>query len=413
MKSISLMLLGLSLLVAIMSCSKENKPANNDDEIIPTIDLSTKQTEFVAAGNNFSLKLWSTIDKNTTGNYIVSPFGIYATISMLLNGVTDDVLDEVCPLLGYKKTDISEVNTYFKSLLKSLVSIDEKVKLSIANMAVLNNNYNIESSFATSLQNYYDAFVNPIDFNNIDNAKKIINEWCNNKTNGEITELPALEKLSNTSVVVLLNALYFKGEWASRFEPVSTTSEKFTDINGVVSMLPTMKQTSKYNAAVNASYKSIALPFGNKAYTMYIVLPEEKKSIDDILKIPGFLTNILGSVVDVELWLPKFEQKYDCEFLNNTLKSMGLSCLLKGDYSRISKALVDGDVEFDQSSRIKVDENGSTASSVTSAIIKIGSTGSETTSQKIVFHADRPFYYLIVEQSTGIVLFAGRYCKAN
>ena len=156
------MLLGLSLLVAIMSCSKENKPANNDDEIIPTIDLSTKQTEFVAAGNNFSLKLWSTIDKNTTGNYIVSPFGIYATISMLLNGVTDDVLDEVCPLLGYKKTDISEVNTYFKSLLKSLVSIDEKVKLSIANMAVLNNNYNIESSFATSLQNYYDAFVNPI-----------------------------------------------------------------------------------------------------------------------------------------------------------------------------------------------------------------------------------------------------------
>ena len=255
---------------------------------------------------------------------------------------------------------------------------------------------------------YYKAAVENLDFSNQAKALKVINGWCDKQTNGLIPKV--LDEVSTVILAYLLNAVYFKSQWAEKFEKGSTADETFTDETGTKSKIKMMKQRKDFGYYQNDTYQAVCLPYGNGVFKMTVFLPNKGCAVADVTKaLKKESWNTLRfrmSTADVDLWLPKFETKYHID-LNDILSDMGMpSAFNAADFSAMSDDA--NRLSFVmQDAVIKVDEEGTEAAAVSIAGIEKNSMGAP--GDKVVFHADHPFLYLITESSSGAVLFAGRY----
>ena len=209
----------------------------------------------------------------------------------------------------------------------------------------------------------------------------------------------------------LLNALYFKSCWSLKFNKERTVSEPFTLASGAKKQTPMMKQNGDFRYGEGTTFTALRIPYGNGAYSMTVLLPRNGKSTKDVAaELATTDWSVLlrkFSSYETDLWLPKFETKYG-EKLNDILIDMGMAKAFDptADFTAMSPdALCLSFVR--QDAVIKVDEEGTEAAAVTSAGV-IKNTSVETP-KYVVFHADHPFLYIISEQSTGAILFAGRY----
>lgn len=160
----------------------------------------------------------------------------------------------------------------------------------------------------------------------------------------------------------------------------------------------------------NDVLRAVRLPFGNEAYSMVVILPAEGKTLSDVTESldSESWAKFRSSLVpcDVDLWLPKFETKYHID-LNGVLSAMGMPSAFSpksADFSAMSKEDINLSL-VQQDAIIKVDEAGAEAAAVSLA----GFVMAAAPGQHVVFHADKPFLYLITESSTGAILFAGKY----
>lgn len=210
----------------------------------------------------------------------------------------------------------------------------------------------------------------------------------------------------------LLNALYFKSSWATKFNAKLTQDEKFRKEDGTTAKVPMMKHNGVFRYGKGASFRAVLLPYGNKAFSMSVLLPNDGKTVADVTaELKGTdwrgFTSGMDSA-DVDLWLPKFKTQFGIK-LNDVLSGMGMPSSFdpnKADFKGMSPdALCLSFVR--QDAVIKVDEEGTEAAAVSSAgMVK---ETSFAPSEFVVFHADHPFIYLITEASSGAVLFAGRF----
>ena len=182
----------------------------------------------------------------------------------------------------------------------------------------------------------------------------------------------------------------------------------FTLENGEKKNVQMMKNNIELYCLGNDVFTAVKIPYGNGAFNMMIILPDEGHSLEDVTdSLKGkTLKDFSLRHYMVDLWLPKFETKFSFE-LNDILSAMGMPSAFN-EHTADFKAMTDTDIFLSyvkQDAFIKVDENGTEAAAVTSA----GGLTTSLPAGPIVFHADRPFLYLIVESNTGVVLFAGKY----
>ena len=220
-----------------------------------------------------------------------------------------------------------------------------------------------------------------------------------------------LETTDPAMLCYLLNALYFKSQWKEKFNKSNTAEETFTDEAGNKSTVKMMKQNESFSYQHNDVFKIVRMPYGNGAFSMVALLPQEGKTIADALdeiKESGWRETLRSMVhCDVDLWLPRFETKYHID-LNDILSDMGMptSFTNSADFKAMSQhALKLSFVQ--QDAVIKVDEEGTEAAAISMAGM-MKETAAEP-GERVVFHADHPFLYFITEASTGAILFAGRY----
>ena len=208
-----------------------------------------------------------------------------------------------------------------------------------------------------------------------------------------------------------MNATYFKSQWKDKFSKDRTSPEDFTNEAGSKKRVQMMKNNLDCLYQDNAVFRAARLPYGNGAFAMYVILPSVGNTLANV---SGCLSGknweeFRNSMVpcDVDLWLPKFETKFHID-LNDILSEMGMASsfdALKADFTAMSAdAMCLSFVK--QDAVIKVDEEGTEAAAVSHAGMDAASAGP---GEHIVFHADRPFLYLITESSTGTILFAGKY----
>jgi serpin B len=313
------------------------------------------------------------------------------------------------------------VNDYCKNLIDNLPHVDEKVQLDIANAIFVNDKYQLKKQFQQDMANYYDAKAEALDFSSPSTLDRI-NGWCDEKTRGMIPTI--LERVEPLTVSYLLNAIYFKAEWASMFEKNETREEVFTTPDGET-RVPLMHQNVYMNYLRNDTYAAVSIPYGNGRWMMTVMLPEEGKTTDDVissLAASGWSTDFLKNPLreargyEVDLKLPRFETAFDTDDaggLIELLKGMGIRRAFDGNSAEIPNMCENGDLYISmmkQKAKIKVNEEGSEAAAVTIAGLNYLSAVADTQEPpKATFHANRPFVYLIHEQSSGVILFVGKF----
>ena len=384
----------------------------SDDYILKTLDLPAKSGEFIREGNNFAFNLIDRVNKDpdVKGNYIISPLSLQFLLGMLLNGAQGETADEICKVLGYGKGETEAVNEYCQAMMQQLPELDKKTQLALANVLVVNQDYSLKDSYKNTVGQYFKADVFNLDFHDKDGTTKIINDWCSDHTNGLIDDIAP--NVSPDLLAILMNALYFKGIWSSPFSKEATKDETFILEDGNKVKVPMMKKAAEgllYQE--NDTFRAIRLFYGKGAYAMTVILPSEGKTLSDVTATLNgaswneFLSHL--EICDVDLWLPRFETKSSI-ILNSILSAMGMPSVfdeMKADLKAMSDyALCVSRIK--QDAAIKVNEEGAEAAAISIAEVLATSVGPGT---QVVFHANRPFLYLITETGRGTILFAGRY----
>ena len=438
---ISLAAMALSSLMLSCSSSEDDVDlgeaktvVNMLSERIP-INLTTEQQVFVNDNNQFTLNFLKTVNETESNgkSFIYSPLSITYVLGMVNDAATGLTEKELEETLGFHEGGIQAVNDYCKKLIDGLPKVDNKVTLNIANAIFLNKNYTLKPQFEQDMQTYYDAKAETLDFKAPETLNHI-NSWASEKTNGMIPTI--LDDIDPLMVSYLLNAIYFKADWASKFDLKNTKNETFTPENGNSSTdIPMMHQNVLIQYINNSMFSAIKIPYGNGMWNMMVMLPEKGFTTDHIINhlaalglngVEGAFCEIEDGIAtmsvksfsphEVDLKLPRFETSSDTDKLEGGLvrlmQKMGINRAFDERLAEIPN-MCELPVYIDmmrQKAKIKVSEEGSEAAAVTVAGIKNFSMGSEPIEYpKATFHAKRPFVYVIREQTSGVILFVGKF----
>ena len=392
------------------------------------IQLTEAQRVFANDNNRFTLNFLKTVNEadQSGKSFIYSPLSITYVLGMVNDAATGETERELEQTLGFHEGGIKAVNDYCKKLIEGLPKVDEMVTLNIANAIFVNKDYTLKEQFQQDMQTYYDAKAETLDFSSPQTLNHI-NGWCNEKTNGMIPTI--LDEVDPDMVSYLLNAIYFKADWASKFDQKNTKEETFTTEKGSTT-LPMMHQNVLISYLKTNTYSAVILPYGSSLWNMTILLPEKGKTTDDIinevtqssiLNNPGWCEtggNFFKGY-EVDLKLPRYETDSDTDKLEGGLvglmQKMGIKLAFDSYYAEIPN-MCDRPVYIDmmrQKAKIKVNEEGSEAAAVTVAGIQTLSMAHEPIEYpKATFHANRPFVYVIREASSGVILFVGKFTGA-
>ena len=389
------------------SCSKWNiEPLIERQDIV----LTKAQQEVLNSSQVFAIDFFKEMCRDLEkDNLFVSPLSASMALSAVTNGGVGTTMEDMKATLGFGNFSLEQMNDFYKTLVPALKKADNTVDLLVANAAWIEKTFPVKESFTGSLQDYYDASITKLDFND-PKSPDVINAWCSENTKGMIKEI--IDHIDPTHRLFYTNALYFKGDWKSTFDKKDSRKGPFRNASGHTSQIVFMEQTQTLHYYANEKVALAELPYGNEAFSMVVALPAEGMSAEDLvlsLDIAtwnGWMESLYPATLHVRM--PRFELDFDTEeMMIPVLSRMGMGVAfdpLMADFSGISDIpLFIGMVK--QCARIQVDEKGTEAAAVT--IIGFEVTSVRPNPKPVPFYMDRPFLFFIKEKSTGTILFSG------
>ena len=398
-----LMLLSV-LSLAFTGCTVSNPSNGSGDNKIDTPIISNKVSgEAITFKDEFNILKFMPDDKN----YMVSPFSLKMAMSLAANGADGTTKDEILTAFGIDNLD--SYNTAAKELIERYEGTSS-VKLNVANSIWLNKDVagkdiKFTDEYKKLVSEYYKGTASEEDAKNI--AMKI-NSWVEKKTNNKIKNL--LPEGDAKFLSVLVNTIYFKGEWAEQFEEYATKEEDFTDRNGKVEKTDFMHKTERYRFYEDENMKMVRVPYKGGKTAMYLVLPTN----EDKMEIATALDNM--NSYKVRLSFPKFKTEYSLSF-KEILKHIGIEKAFEKWEAEFDEVMFKGVKEGEnvyvddvlQKTFIEVDENGTEAAAATAVIMNKATSIGPGMEEIKEFKADRPFIYFIRDDVTHEVLFIGEY----
>ena len=382
----------LFMALALSACFC-HKPKESSDKIVGEV-------------NAFAFDFYSSIQNGAEGkDCFVSPVSASVALSLLTSGAEGKTADEIHKALGIKAGN-REMNEFCLALCSKLLDADPETTIEIANSIWADKRISLKRNYVETSSKYYDASVRNVDFTNRETVVRI-NEWCSEKTHGCIESI--VEELDPNTLLALINALYFKGEWSDKFRDAE--DDRFRTIDGKRSAIKMMSRTDSYFYSEDSRFRMVEVPYGNGAFVMDFILPVEDEP-EAFSQASGALDvkqwNSLVSALaptEVRVQIPVFKMEYTADLIP-VLQNMGINLAFtpKADFSGISDTpLMVSQVI--QKAFVDVNEKGTEAAAVTFIGVKMTSAGPDRT---IHFRADRPFLFAIRETSTGAILFLGQ-----
>ena len=337
----------------------------------------------------FQSDIFRQLNQNKKGqNLIISPLSIYQVLSLLANGANGETQSEMLKTLGSNNIDeLNEINYKILKKAEGFSTID------IAN-AVMTKFRPMEDF--CSIADKYLAPIQPLV--SVDQ----VNNWCSEKTHGKINKI--IEELSPETVMLLLNAVYFKGKWIKYFEKESNLKLPFFNFkkNENKKLIETMIQTDYFNYKENSDMQIIELPFLEDFMSAIIILPsvtqDINKFIDTLFQKKSDFDKIINKLdyAKVHLELPKFEIEFS-EILNDVIKELGMKKLfdyMQADLSGLDKNKNIHVSKIIHKTYLKVNEVGTEAAAVTAVVID-GMALFDEREKIYKMKINRPFIFLI------------------
>jgi serpin B len=397
------------VLLAIFASCKQNPAGPAADNPINRITPLAKSV--IDADNSFGFKLFTQINNTETGkNVFISPFSVSMAFGMLLNGANGATLDSLERALGDAGMSLDDINNAYQNSSAFLTTLDAHVTFQNANSIWYRDGFPVLPNFLNVNKNYFDAEVDSLDFD-LPSAVQTINNWVNTKTNRKIPTILDGNIPSNI-VMYLINAIYFKGTWTYKFDSSGTKDAPFSCADGSITTCKLMSQEDTYAYYGDNSLQAIDLPYGDRSFSMTVILPAAGISID---QFTSALTQVQWNAIinkldsaKVDLYIPKFTLNYS-KSLSSELKALGMGIAfdpLRADLSHISSKVGLFVSDVLHKTYVDVDEEGTEAAAVTA--ISVGTTVYPEKPEIKFMRIDHPFIFVIREHQSGTILFIGK-----
>ena len=387
---------GLLALLVAAGCKSDG------DEPIP------EKAEKVARDNAFTFDLLRAVRKHTDKtNVFISPLSVSMALNMTLNGAVGATADEMRTALRESGYSTADINAYSRELREALLRADPKTTIGIANSIWYHQGATVKAPFIEANRTYYDAEVQALDFSS-PSATATINGWCARKTNNKIKEI--VKQVDPTTFMYLINAVYFKGAWTTRFEKKNTHSMIFRRADGSTQTVQMMNLMDTFRCASGDVCDYLEMDYGNHAFSMVIMLPKDGKTTRDVIatmdgkKWADAMQSL--TLKEIPVFLPRFKAECEYPMHKYILPDMGMKIPFNpmlADLSGIADIGAFGRLFISSvihKTFVQVDEEGTEAAGITLV-------GIENSVKSSFFMVDRPFLFAIREKSTGVILFIG------
>ncbi|KAF5278860.1 hypothetical protein FQR65_LT03549 [Abscondita terminalis] len=367
--------------------------------------------KFIDGNQRFSAEVYKEVKAKVTGNFLFCPLSaeiILALTRMGARGATGTQLSQGLHL----PEDTNEIQQIFKQMTPKLKSTDAYT-LNSANRIYLNNGYKIQEDFKNVAQESFSADIKNVDFMNKIAAASEINQWVSEQTFGKIKDLIDPNILSEDTRTVLVNALYFKGTWVTKFNEMATKAKPFFLNNEKKVDVEMMEETDyyRYGENLNLQAKILEMPYQGGEYSMVFVLPNDKEGLAELENnLDEVLTAKSGYQSKVHVQIPKFKVETEIKF-TDILKKLGVKDAFE-NYADLSGFSAPGErplkiSDVVQKAVIEVDEKGTVAAAATAVIGAVSYSLVQTRAYEFI--ADHPFIYYI--KGPNGVMFIGRYVQ--
>ena len=363
--------------------------------------------KIVSANNQLSFKLLPELEVDQNGNFFISPISLFMALSMVYNGAEQQTKEEIANVLQSQGIAVEELNKANASWMAMLQNDSDKVQLHIANSIWLNENFHFQDKFSKNVSQYFDAEVQEIDVFDRESSKRI-NDWVKKSTNKKITEIVS-PPLNSDLLAILLNAIYFKGDWKFAFGKEQTAKSVFYVEDGTIKDVEFMRLKEELSYLETEKFQAVSLPYGDGKMSMKVFAPKEDTSLVDFEKI---ITNEHWDkwLSEFELKegmiiLPKFQLEYEV-LLNEPLQNLGMITAFE-EKANFTKMTQESEIMIDiikQKTFINVNEEGTEAAAVTSVemVVEMASVD-----EPFYMNVNRPFFIAITDEETGAILFMG------
>jgi serpin B len=391
----------LFVLCFFAACDKSNEIKDP----VPVEDVS----EIARMTSDFGWKLFHEVASGVTDeNVLISPLSVQTALSMAANGANGLTLEEILTVIGCNNCDVKDLNKQTAQLRILMEDQSGHPRLVSANGFFYDpDRVDVRESFIQILTDDYRAGFEEHNFNDPATVDKI-NNWVKENTAGKIDKI--IDEIDGLDLAFLINALHFKSDWATGFNPDETYPDIFTTGENTPLIVSYVSADRNFSSAQRQNFNMVDLPFKDSTYTFSLVQPVD--AIADQLnwvlqltstELKDMWTNLSYGRAYVRF--PKLDIEYE-EELKDPLERLGIIDAFsegKANFSNLGTALI-GPVIYISKVRhkavLKVDEKGAEGAAVTSV-------GFSTTSAPPQFSFDKPFVIVLRHTVTNTILFAG------
>ena len=404
-------------LFMLLSCDDDDKNVKYMLPPAATIQMTAEQKAMVEKSNDFSFNLFREVyrqhqtESQGQKSMFFSPMGATFMMGMLAEGAEGETQREILKTMCLDEATAREVSQMCEVLIDDVPEADRQVTLKIANAIYTNKDYNLKKEFKKCMDEYYDADVRSLDFSKAESLNAI-NNWAKDKTNGKIQKI--IDRLSPDAVAYILNSIYFNAKWTNQFDREDTKTETFMTEGGEARQTEMMNNNAIVACAANDVMSMVCLPYGSgTVWNMYVLLPNEGKTVDDVL---GSLNteswmNVCKGLKNMRLNLkmPKYSTDNIID-MKTALAAIGMTKAFSpnAEFGKITDSKNMYISSMAQRAQINVTEEGTEMVAVTTGdLLSLG--GGADIFGNGEFFANRPFVYIVAENNTGAIFFAGVY----
>lgn len=401
----------LTLLVAVAGCSEIRSGAGDSgasDADVPDPVGAEDVSDATESSTQVGFDLFQGLaGERPDENVVTSPYSAAILLTMLMNGADGETRQAIGDVLHLDDPSDHSINEQHQTLADYLANADPDVDLAIANSLWANDGTPFEDEYMSEMEDTFEARIEEIDLGS-EGAIDTIDEWVGDQTNDRIDEMAEdLGVPDPNLVLILLNAVYFQGNWTEPFDPDQTREVDFTTAAGEQTVVPMMVKDDAHLHTQKDGFQLLRLPYGDQErFAMDILLPDEDTDLIEFRhgidsELISDATSSLGES-RVNVVMPSFELEYSSKKdLDGVLQDLGMGIAYGGDadFTPMSPNAPFLDTVI-QKTYIRVDEEGTEAAAVTG--------GAMDESQPPQFVVDRPFIFTISEVETETILFLGQ-----